>query len=74
MENVGASVEVARNAALRGPTSTGSRRLERRFRADDGRRRIERDLHDGAHQQLVTLALALAMRSTEDRIPPGRSS
>jgi PAS domain S-box-containing protein len=27
--------------------------------ADDTRRRIERDLHDGAQQQLVTLALAL---------------
>ena len=38
--------------------------------ADDARRRIERDLHDGAQQQLVTLALA--MRSTEGRIPTGQ--
>lgn len=35
--------------------------------ADDARRRIERDLHDGAQQRLVTLALAL--RRTEARIP-----
>ena len=38
--------------------------------SDDARRRIERDLHDGAQQQLVTLALA--MRSTEGRIPTGQ--
>ena len=37
---------------------------------DDARRRIERDLHDGAQQQLVTLALA--MRSTEGRIRMGQ--
>jgi signal transduction histidine kinase len=36
---------------------------------DETRRRIERDLHDGAQQQLVTLALGL--RSAEDRIPAG---
>jgi signal transduction histidine kinase len=35
--------------------------------ADESRRRIERDLHDGAQQQLVTLALEL--RSAEGRIP-----
>jgi PAS domain S-box-containing protein len=35
--------------------------------ADDARRRIERDLHDGAQQQLVTLALGL--RSAEARVP-----
>jgi PAS domain S-box-containing protein len=35
--------------------------------ADDTRRRIERDLHDGAQQQLVTLALAL--RSIEAAVP-----
>ena len=29
--------------------------------ADDARRRIERDLHDGAQQQLVSLALDLRM-------------
>jgi signal transduction histidine kinase len=36
---------------------------------DESRRRIERDLHDGAQQQLVTLALGL--RSAEGRVPPG---
>jgi PAS domain S-box-containing protein len=34
---------------------------------DDSRRRIERDLHDGAQQRLVTLALKL--RSQESTIP-----
>jgi signal transduction histidine kinase len=34
---------------------------------DEARRRIERDLHDGAQQRLVTLAVAL--RGTEARIP-----
>jgi len=29
--------------------------------ADDQRRRIERDIHDGAHQQLLTIAAKLAM-------------
>jgi signal transduction histidine kinase len=37
--------------------------------ADDARRRIERDLHDGAQQRLVTLAVAL--RRAEGRIPSG---
>ncbi|MET7400359.1 DUF4118 domain-containing protein [Dactylosporangium sp. NPDC005572] len=36
--------------------------------ADEARRRIERDLHDGAQQQLVSLMLA--MRTTEDGVPP----
>jgi signal transduction histidine kinase len=36
---------------------------------DDARRRIERDLHDGAQQRLVTLALAL--RRTGAKIPAG---
>jgi signal transduction histidine kinase len=36
--------------------------------ADDARRRIERDLHDGAQQRLVTLAVAL--RRAEAKIPP----
>jgi PAS domain S-box-containing protein len=36
--------------------------------ADDERRRLERDLHDGAQQRLVTLALklGLARRNTDD--------
>jgi signal transduction histidine kinase len=37
--------------------------------SDEARRRIERDLHDGAQQQLVTLALGL--RSAQGRIPAG---
>jgi signal transduction histidine kinase len=37
--------------------------------ADETRRRIERDLHDGAQQQLVTLTLEL--RATQGRVPPG---
>ena len=37
--------------------------------ADEARRRIERDLHDGAQQQLVTLALGL--RAAERRVPAG---
>jgi signal transduction histidine kinase len=36
--------------------------------ADDARRRIERDLHDGAQQRLVSLGLEL--RTTEDSVPP----
>jgi PAS domain S-box-containing protein len=34
---------------------------------DEARRRIERDLHDGAQQQLVTLAVGL--RATKERVP-----
>src|SRR3954471_1068341 len=37
--------------------------------SDETRRRIERDLHDGAQQQLVTLALGL--RAMEGRVPAG---
>ena len=37
--------------------------------ADATRRRIERDLHDGAQQQLVTLALAL--RAAQATVPEG---
>jgi PAS domain S-box-containing protein len=37
--------------------------------ADDGRRRLERDLHDGAQQRLV--ALGLQARLAEASMPPG---
>jgi signal transduction histidine kinase len=37
--------------------------------ADQTRRRIERDLHDGAQQRLVSLALAL--RAAQVAVPPG---
>ncbi len=33
--------------------------------ADDGRRRLERDLHDGAQQQLVTLLFSLQLAKAE---------
>lgn len=36
--------------------------------ADDARRRLERDLHDGAQQRLVSLALQL--RAIEEGVPP----
>jgi signal transduction histidine kinase len=36
--------------------------------ADETRRRLERDLHDGTQQRLVSLALAL--RSLETKVPP----
>jgi signal transduction histidine kinase len=40
--------------------------------ADEARRRIERDLHDGAQQRLVALALSLAMAArTADRATAG---
>lgn len=38
--------------------------------ADETRRRIERDLHDGIQQRLV--ALALELRGVEDAVPSGR--
>ena len=38
--------------------------------ADDARRRLERDIHDGAQQRLVSLGLKL--RLTEDSVPPDR--
>ncbi len=37
--------------------------------ADETRRRIERDLHDGAQQRLVSLTLAL--RAAQAAVPPG---
>jgi signal transduction histidine kinase len=40
--------------------------------ADDARRRIERDLHDGAQQRLVSLALE--MRTAEASVPPELSA
>ena len=36
---------------------------------DDARRRIERDLHDGAQQRLITLTVAL--RRADAKLPPG---
>ena len=45
------------NAAMRGELAASRARVI--AAADESRRRIERDLHDGAQQQLVTLAVAL---------------
>jgi signal transduction histidine kinase len=39
--------------------------------ADEARRRIERDLHDGTQQRLV--ALGLALRAAQENVPPDRS-
>jgi signal transduction histidine kinase len=40
--------------------------------ADETRRRIERDLHDGAQQRLVSLGLKL--RLAEESVPPGQAT
>ena len=40
--------------------------------ADEERRRLERDLHDGAQQRLVSLALNLRLASRQARHGPGR--
>jgi signal transduction histidine kinase len=40
--------------------------------ADETRRRIERDLHDGTQQRLISLALEL--RAAESRLPPEQRS
>jgi signal transduction histidine kinase len=59
-------------AAAIANTQARSALIESRARvvaaADESRRRIGRDLHDGAQQRLVTLALK--MRSSEAEIPP----
>ena len=42
---------------------------------DTERRRLERNLHDGAQQRLVSLALALGLAESKvERNPPSRSS
>ena len=55
------------NATMRAEVSASRARVI--AAGDESRRRIERDLHDGAQQQLVTLALEL--RSAEGRVPAG---
>ena len=55
------------NTTMRGELAASRARVI--AAADEARRRIERDLHDGAQQQLVTLALGL--RSAEGRVPAG---
>jgi signal transduction histidine kinase len=55
------------NATMRGEVAASRARVI--AAGDETRRRIERDLHDGAQQQLVTLALEL--RAAESRVPAG---
>jgi PAS domain S-box-containing protein len=55
------------NAESRSELDASRRRIV--AASDEARRRIERDLHDGAQQQLVTLAVGL--RATKERVPPG---
>src|SRR5262249_33163759 len=61
-----AGVAVA-NAKSRADLAESRARIVRT--ADDARRRIERDLHDGAQQRLVSLGLEL--RAAEASVPPG---
>jgi signal transduction histidine kinase len=57
------------NAASASELAASRRRIV--AASDDTRRRIERDLHDGTQQRLVSLALTA--RNTEARLPPDRS-
>jgi signal transduction histidine kinase len=56
------------NAASRAQLAASRARIV--VTADETRRRIERDLHDGIQQRLVTLALQLR---TVQGVPPGRA-
>jgi PAS domain S-box-containing protein len=57
------------NAENRAELAASRRRIV--AASDDARRRIERDLHDGTQQQLVSLGLAA--RAAEALVPPGSS-
>jgi signal transduction histidine kinase len=54
------------NAESRSELAASRRRIV--AASDEARRRIERDLHDGAQQRLVSLSLAL--RAAEAKVPP----
>ena len=58
------------NAASRAQLAASRARIV--MTADETRRRIERDLHDGIQQRLVTLALEL--RTVSDEVPPERAA
>jgi signal transduction histidine kinase len=58
------------NAASRAQLAASRARIV--MTADETRRRIERDLHDGIQQRLVTLALEL--RTVGDAVPPERAA
>jgi signal transduction histidine kinase len=51
-----------------------SSRPERRAAADEARRRIERDLHDGAQQQLVALRISLGLARQMMTSSPGEAA
>jgi PAS domain S-box-containing protein len=57
------------NADSRSELAASRRRIV--AAADEARRRIERNLHDGTQQRLVTLGLEV--RAAEADVPPGRS-
>jgi signal transduction histidine kinase len=56
------------NAENKSELSASRRRIV--AASDESRRRIERDLHDGTQQRLVSLGLAV--RAAEASLPPGR--
>jgi signal transduction histidine kinase len=58
------------NAATRAELIASRARIVKA--ADDARRQFERDLHDGAQQRLVSLALGL--RLAEESVPPGAAA
>jgi signal transduction histidine kinase len=58
------------NAASRAQLAASRARIV--MTADETRRRIERNLHDGIQQRLVTLALEL--RTVNDPVPPERAA
>jgi signal transduction histidine kinase len=58
------------NAESRSELAESRRRIV--AASDEARRRIERDLHDGTQQRLVSLSLAL--RAAEADVPPGSGS
>ena len=69
-ERLGAFTELAATAIANARTQAELTASRARIvaTADETRHRIERDLHDGAQQQLVTLALKL--RAAEASVPP----
>jgi signal transduction histidine kinase len=63
------SFNVMADSLERGRAELAASRARIVAAADQTRRQIERDLHDGAQQQLV--ALALELRAAEAAVPPG---
>jgi signal transduction histidine kinase len=71
--NVGAFTEIVATAVANAQTRADLEASRARVvaAADETRRRIERDLHDGTQQRLVTLGLEL--RAAREMLPPGSS-